>query len=90
MRIPTLIGSDAASRWSNDLSRVLNAALSTLESTKQTRGEVVYLKPYLVAELPSPLPDGQYVLVTDEAGGAIPAFSLAGEWRRVSDRAVVS
>lgn len=90
MRIPTFPGSDAVSRWSNDLSRVLTSAFSALESTKQTRGEIVYLKPYLVSELPNPVPDWQYVMVIDDGGGAIPAFSEDGQWRRVSDRTVVS
>lgn len=90
MRIPSYPGSDAVSRWSSDLSRVLTAALSALESKKQTRGEIVYLKPYLVSELPNPVPDWQYVMVVDAAGGAIPAFSEDGQWRRADDRAVVS
>lgn len=90
MRIPTFPGSDAVSRWSNDLSRVLNSAFANLESTRQTRGEIIILKPYLVSELPNPIPDWQYVMVMDAAGGAIPAFSEDGQWRRVSDRTIVS
>lgn len=30
------------------------------------------------------------VLVTDETGGAVPAFSDGTDWRRVTDRSVVS
>ncbi len=30
------------------------------------------------------------VFVTDENGGAVPAFSDGSDWRRVTDRAVVS
>jgi hypothetical protein len=30
------------------------------------------------------------IYVSDEAGGAIPAFSDGTNWRRVTDRAVVS
>ena len=33
---------------------------------------------------------GSMVFVTDEAGGAVPAFSDGTDWRRVTDRAVVS
>lgn len=45
---------------------------------------------YLVAELPSPIPAGKLIFVTDETGGAVPAFSDGTNWRRVTDRAVVS
>ena len=31
-----------------------------------------------------------FIFVTDEAGGSIPAFSDGTNWRRVTDRAVVS
>ena len=90
MRIPSYPGSDAVARWSGDLTRVLANALASLEATKQTRGEILYLKSYLVSELPNPVPNGQYILVTDEVDGAIPAFSFGGVWRRVSDRAIVT
>jgi hypothetical protein len=43
------------------------------------------------ADLPDPADwtAGQ-IYVTDEAGGAVPAFSDGTNWRRVTDRAVVS
>lgn len=46
---------------------------------------------YAVADLP-PAANwaGGMVYVTNEAGGAIPAFSDGTNWRRVTDRAVVS
>jgi hypothetical protein len=40
--------------------------------------------------LPSVSPAGQMIYVTDESGGAVPAFSDGTDWRRVTDRAVVS
>lgn len=43
-----------------------------------------------VATLPNPSPAGRWVFVSDEAGGAVPAFSDGTNWRRVTDRAVVS
>lgn len=49
------------------------------------------LQSLTVAGLPDPAqwPDA-LVMVSDEVGGEIPAFSDGLDWRRVSDRAVVS
>ena len=33
---------------------------------------------------------GAMIYVTDEAGGGVPAFSDGANWRRVTDRAVIS
>jgi hypothetical protein len=35
-------------------------------------------------------PAGQFVYCSDESGGAVPAFSDGTNWRRVTDRAIVS
>lgn len=47
---------------------------------------------YTVATLPAPagLPAGAMIYVEDEAGGPVPAFSDGVDWRRITDRAVVS
>ena len=45
---------------------------------------------YAVAGLPSVTPAAQLVYVSDESGGAVPAFSDGTNWRRVTDRAVVT
>ncbi|QDP66984.1 MAG: putative tail fiber protein [Prokaryotic dsDNA virus sp.] len=50
----------------------------------------INLQSYTVATLPSVSPAGQMIYVTDETGGAIPAFSDGTDWRRVTDRAIVS
>lgn len=47
------------------------------------------LKSYTVATLPTG-EAGELIFVTDETGGAVPAFSDGTDWRRVTDRAVVS
>lgn len=49
-------------------------------------------KSFKKAELPKAdaLGAGTIIYVTDEAGGAVPAFSDGTDWRRVTDRAVVS
>jgi hypothetical protein len=49
------------------------------------------LQQVAVAGLPdASLWTGALVYVSDEAGGAVPAFSDGTSWRRVTDRAVVS
>ncbi|GHE04278.1 hypothetical protein U879_00355 [Defluviimonas sp. 20V17] len=47
---------------------------------------------FAVAALPDPVAAGAgaMLFVTDELGGAVPAFSDGAAWRRVTDRAVVS
>jgi len=53
-------------------------------------GGPVRLKAYLKSALPAASPAGQLIHVSDEAGGPIPAFADGTNWRRVTDRAVVS
>lgn len=44
---------------------------------------------HTVSNLPPPTAAG-LIYVSDETGGAVPAFSDGTNWRRVTDRAVVS
>jgi hypothetical protein len=48
------------------------------------------LQSVTVAKLPEPAPAGKMIFVSDEAGGAVVAFSDGSDWRRMTDRAVVS
>jgi hypothetical protein len=50
------------------------------------------LPSFTVAELAdvSNFPAGQMVFVTNESGGSVPAFSDGTNWRRVTDRQIVS
>jgi hypothetical protein len=52
----------------------------------------VPLRVYTVAELPDPTQfvNGDHIFVSDEVNGPVPAFSDGTDWRRVTDRAVVS
>lgn len=50
----------------------------------------VVLPSYTVAGIPSATVVGQMIYVTDETGGAVPAFSDGTNFRRVTDRAIVS
>jgi hypothetical protein len=49
------------------------------------------LKSYTVATVPAAASwTAAMIYVTDETGGAIPAFSDGTNWRRVSDRTIIS
>ncbi len=48
------------------------------------------LRTVRVASLPTAQEPGEIIFVEDEAGGAVIAFSDGTDWRRVTDRAVVS
>jgi hypothetical protein len=48
------------------------------------------LPSYTVSSLPTAATAAQFVYVTNDAGGPVPAFSDGTNWRRVTDRAVVS
>lgn len=55
-------------------------------------GDSVRLTVYTVSTLPD-VPDAEspgLIYVSDESGGAVPAFSDGTDWRRVTDRAVIS
>lgn len=55
-------------------------------------GEVVRLHSHTVADLPEvpPADKPAMIFVSDETGGAVPAFSDGTNWRRTTDRAIVS
>lgn len=48
------------------------------------------LRSYTVAGLPSAANAGEMIFVSNETGGAVPAFSDGTNWRRMTDRAIVS
>lgn len=64
----------------------------TLSATKLTIDGAVRVKSHAKASLPSASGEGAGAIlyVSDEAGGAVLAFSDGTSWRRVTDRAVVS
>jgi hypothetical protein len=45
---------------------------------------------FTVSTLPNASPAGQMLFVTDETGGSVPAFSDGINWRRITDRQIVS
>ena len=76
--------------------RTLNQQISQLIQTFQNAfpvgGADAKLKSYTVAGVPSASAEGSgtMIYVTDETGGAVPAFSDGADWRRVTDRTVIS
>jgi hypothetical protein len=52
-------------------------------------GDQVLVPSYTVVNLP-PVPETGVVFVSNESGGAVLAFSDGTDWRRVTDRAIVS
>jgi len=48
------------------------------------------LPSFTINTLPETDPAGQMLFVTDETGGSVPAFSDGTNWRRVTDRQIVS
>lgn len=87
--------------WQESLIRAVQDALNGLELRTMKRGEPLYLPSATVAELTTQTPqkfrsglgpDGLYkmVYVLDETGGAQPAVTDGTDFRRLTDRAVIS
>lgn len=68
-------------RYLDELDTALNANLLGLQ---------VSLTSYTVLTLPAVTTAPGLIFVSDESGGSVPAFSDGTDWRRVTDRAVVS
>lgn len=66
------------------------AALTIGSTQIVTFAAPIHIKSYTVATLPSAASAAGLIYVSNEAGGAVPAFSDGINWRRVTDRAVVS
>lgn len=77
----TLNGSTFSEFWF----RFLREVFQTLNGSLPPRVPVV-----TVATLPSVTPAGRLVVVSNETGGSVLAFSDGTNWRRSTDRAVVS
>lgn len=73
---------DWSARWAQRL----------VSEIRRTFSEPVHLDNFTVATLPSAmdLHPGTLIFVTNETGGSVPAFSDGTNWRRVTDRAIVS
>jgi hypothetical protein len=65
-----------------------SATVGDFEYIKDTFGPTS--DSYVVANLPDASVAGQMIYVSDETGGAVMAFSDGSNWRRITDRAIVS
>ncbi|WP_049974162.1 right-handed parallel beta-helix repeat-containing protein [Azospirillum sp. B4] len=96
-------GNGAANGAANILDAAGNARVAVLDSAITLAGTVtvnsvtafdasgiVGLRSYTVATQPSAATAQRMIYVSDESGGPVPAFSDGTNWRRVTDRAVVS
>lgn len=71
--------------WAHELARRVDSEIR--EQTSQP----VRLPTFVMADLPSAARHRTcWIYVSDESGGAVPAFSDGTDWRRCTDRAVIS
>jgi hypothetical protein len=80
-----------------DLGEIIAAVTESYDLAEIVQSGVIYpnqfvLPSYSVAEVGnlSVIPAAQMIFVTNESGGAVPAFSDGTNWRRVTDRAIVT
>jgi hypothetical protein len=88
--IPNPAGYPAWQNWALAVTRVLTPFITKAESTFYRQGQIPRVAAFAVANLPSADDLGRIIYVSDETGGAVLAFSDGTNWRRVTDRAVVS
>jgi hypothetical protein len=87
-------GGTTVMTFTNEIGNIVLAPSSTtvqtLTSTSVAFDVPVGLKSYTVGTVPSAATAGQLIYVSNETGGATPAFSDGTNWRRVADRAIIS
>jgi len=64
--------------------------LGSLVQTGLLQPDLIVFPSYSVVSLPPAFPAGQMIYISDETDGAVMAFSDGTNWRRVTDRAVVT
>ena len=68
----------------------LGGPAGVLEVWDSADTSTLILESYAKASLPDASTVGKFIFVTDETGGSIPAFADGTNYRRVTDRAIVS
>lgn len=83
---------DALTEGNGEATRLFQAFLDEIVQRLNDNllGTQIQLTSYTVAQLPVATLAGGLIFVSDEAAGAVPAFSDGTNWRRVTDRAIVS
>lgn len=69
---------------------VLGGQQLSISNSTTAFNNIAGLRAYSKASLPSSSTIGGMIYVTDDVGGAVPAFSDGSNWRRVTDRAIIS
>lgn len=80
-------------RWAFDIRAALSRMAAQIDNELESLRDAItlpVLPSYTVATVPTEAGIGGLIYVTDETGGAVPAFWDGTDWRRVTDRAVVS
>lgn len=74
-----------APAWAHDFARLVE------QRVQELRGLPVLLPSFVVADLPDAAEwVNCWILISNETGGAVPAFSDGAAWRRCTDRNVAS
>lgn len=79
----------APSQYSKEHQDQLQRQLETEDKKNLKMGAMTVLPRFAKAALPAQALGGM-IYVVDDVGGAVPAFSDGTNWRRVTDRAVIS
>jgi hypothetical protein len=82
-------GSTGEIGFSSDAAEVVTISPTGLAVNNVNATEQMVLPSYTVATVPTGVTGGM-IFVTDEGGGAVPAFFDGSDWRRVTDRTIVS
>jgi len=89
VRLPSLLNPDRVVVWAAEIVRGLETTLSNFDRLKQTRGAIGQFAPYYKAQLPSPAPAWQYLVVIDDGAHPSVCYSDGSVWRRASDNTVI-
>lgn len=75
-----------------NLNKNISSLITTIQAAFPVGGANAKLKAFTVAGVPNATTEGSgtMVYITNESGGAVPAFSDGLVWRRVTDRAIIS
>jgi len=92
--LQTRQGSYAEDRTYNEIANLMRDVRKQFQVLAEAVNFIyagIQLPSYAVADVPTASEWAQRLIyVSDETGGAIPAFSDGTNWRRVTDRAIIS
>jgi predicted phosphoribosyltransferase len=84
VRLPSLLNPDRVVVWAAEVVRGLEVTLGNFDRLKQTRGGILQLAPYYKADLPSPDPAWQMLVVIDDGNHPSVCYSTGTQWLRVN------